>query len=144
MNTEDQIDVIITSLKVISLVQKNGRLCIRKGALTIEPDDHLQRVRRWMYNDSRDLTLIHIRNTIMNATKIMKGIIKKQIEIELKDWTLHTLFNEMTNYQSGLINLKTTYNHDAIMVSSIEVLLERLKANCDELHVYLASVNQEV
>ena len=139
MNTEDQIDVIITSLKVLSLVQKNGRLCIRKGSLTIEPDDHLQRVRRWVYNDSRELTLMHIRNTILNATKITKGIINKQIDIELKNWTLQCLFTEMTNCQAGLINLKTTYNHDAIMVSSIDVLLERLKATCNELHVHLSS-----
>ncbi len=138
MNTEDLIDSTITNLKIIGGVPKNGRLCIRKGQLTIESEDHFQLLRRWIHRDSRDISLIHIRNTINNALKVSKGIMTNQIEIELKSWTLQKLIEEMTNCQSGLINLKTTYNNDFSYKASLDVLCERLQANVEELHDYIS------
>jgi len=137
MNSDDQVDNIIMNLKIIGMVQKNGRLCIRKGSLTIEHDDNLQKFRRWFNKDTREVTMLHIRSTIINATKLTKGIISKQLDIELKEWAILRIFTEMTNCQSGLANLKTTYNDDSIMIANIDVLLERLQANCEELHNYL-------
>lgn len=137
MNCEEQIDNIIMNLKVIGMVKKNGRLCIRKGSLTIEDDDHFQTFRRWYNKDTRELTMMHIRNTIMNAIKLSKGIMTKQVEIELKEWSLARIFAELTSCQTGLSNLKTTYINDSIMQANIDVLLERLQANCTELYNYL-------
>lgn len=144
MNSDDHVDNIIMNLKIIGMVQKNGRLCIKKGSLTLEDDDQLQKIRRWFNKDSRESTMLHIRNTIMNATKLTKGIVSKQIDIELKDWVLLRIFTEMTNCQSGLTNLKTTYNNDSIMIANIDVLLERLQANCEELHIYLDGIKKNI
>lgn len=138
MNTEDLIDTTITNLKIIGMVPKNGRLCIRKGQLTLEQEDHFQLIRRWINKDSREITLLHIRNTINNAMKLSKGLMTNQIDVELKQWTLQKLIQEMTNCQSGLVNLKTTYNDDYSFKASLDVLCERLQANCDELHDYVA------
>jgi hypothetical protein len=138
MNTEDQIDNALTNLKIIALIQKNGRLCIRKGCLTLEPDDHFQIIRRWINKDNRDLCMMHIRNTISNSIKITKSIINNQIDVELKDWTLNRFSIEMTNCQNGLTNLKTTYNDDAVTKSQLDILLERLEVHCLELRDYTA------
>ena len=81
--------------------------------------------------------MLHIRNTIMSATKLTKDIMKRQQEIESRDWVLYRIFTEMTNCQTGFTNLKTTYNEDSIMIANIDVLLERLQANCEELHLYI-------
>lgn len=132
MNTEDQIDNTLTNLKIIGLVQKNGRLCIRKGSLTLETDDHLQILRRWLNKDTRELCLIHIRNTITNAFKLYKTLQAGHLDIELKDWTMQRLLIEMRNCQTGLQNLKTTYNDDAVIKSQLDVLLERLEEHCKE------------
>jgi hypothetical protein len=133
MNTEDQIDSTITALKVISMVQKNGRLSIRKGQLTLEPDDHLTTFRRWFFKDSRDHALMHIKNTINNAINLSRGIIEKKIDTELKSWSVNRLATEMQNCQSGLTNLKTTYNEDPLFKASIDVLNDRLQEHCKEL-----------
>lgn len=127
------IDNTIANLKVIGMVQKNGRLSVRKGQLTLEPDDHLMKLRRWFNKDSRDLTLMHIRNTINNAIKLSKGIFTNMIETELKGWSIQRLANEMQNCQLGLVNLKTTYNDDSMMVANLDVILDRLIAHCSEL-----------
>ena len=136
MNTEELIDTTLTTLKVIGMLPKNGRLCVRRGNLTLENDDPMQRVKRWIYRDSREVTLMHIKNTINNATKIIKGIMSNQIEIELKTWTLQRFLSEMTSCQSGLVNLKTTYLGDTSMVASLDVICERLQANCAELSAH--------
>ena len=137
MNTEDMIDSTITSLKVISMVPKNGRLSVRKGQLTLEPDDAMQKFRRWFNKDSRDHALMHIKNTVQNAISLSKGIIDQKLETELKEWTINRLSTEMQNCQSGLINLKTTYNEDSLFKASIDVIIERLQAYCEELITHL-------
>lgn len=139
MNTEDQVDSTITALKVISMVQKNGRLSVRKGQLTLDPDDHLKTFRRWFFKDSRDHALMHIKNTINNAIKLSKGIIENKLETELKGWSVHRLATEMQNCQVGLMNLKTTYNEDPLFKASIDVLNDRLQQHCRELLSYCES-----
>ena len=62
MNTDELIDNTLTTLKVLGMLPKNGRLCIRRGQLTLEVDSNLQRIKRWIYRDSRDVTLMHIKN----------------------------------------------------------------------------------
>lgn len=133
MNLEDQVDNIISNLKVIGMIHKNGRLCVRKGSLTIEQDDSFQKIRRWLYNDSRDVILMHIRNTINNAIKLVNGIENNLIDINLKDWVIDQIYKEMRHCQDGLTNLKTTYRGDSMMIANIDVLLERLCANCEKI-----------
>lgn len=130
MNTEEHIDNIITNLKIIGMVKNNGRLCVRKGGLALEPDDYFQTVRRWVNKDSREITLMHVRNTISNAIKLLKSVKNGQVEVQMRDWTISRIVEEMINCQDGLNNLKTTYATDAALVASIDVLLERLEANC--------------
>jgi hypothetical protein len=141
MNTDEQIDNTITTMKVIGMLPKNGRLCVRKGQLTLEADNQFQKIKRWIYRDSRDVTLIHIKNTMNNANKLIKGIMNDQIDIELKLWSLQRFLAEMINCQSGLVNLKTTYIEDTNMVATLDVICDRLQANCQELKDYIQKQN---
>lgn len=136
MNSDDLIDQVITSLKIVGMVQKNGRLCVRRGQLDIDVDDRWQPIRRWFNRDSRDQIVLHMRNCIASAVKLSKGIISGQIETDMKNWTVSRLITEMTNCQNGLLNLKTTYCDDPAMVATIDVLMERLGANCAELSAF--------
>ena len=143
MNIDEQIDNTITTLKVLGMLPKNGRLCVRKGQLTLEADNQMQKIKRWIYRDSRDVTLIHIKNTMSNTNKLIKGIMTNQIDIELKTWSLHRFLAEMINCQAGLVNLKTTYLDDTSMVATLDVICDRLQANCLELKTYLNNSEAE-
>jgi len=143
MNIDEQIDNTITTLKVLGMLPKNGRLCVRKGQLTLEADNQMQKIKRWIYRDSRDVTLIHIKNTMSNTNKLIKGIMNNQIELELKTWSLHRFLAEMINCQAGLVNLKTTYLDDTSMVATLDVICDRLQANCLELKTYLNNTEAE-
>lgn len=121
---EDFIDSTLANLKIIGMVAKNGKVCVRKGQLTIESDDHLQPLRRWYNRDSRDVTLIHIRNTVGNAIKVCKAA---DAHAELQ-WAKKRLVDELHAALEGIENLKTTYRSDAMMVAHLEVMADRLRS----------------
>lgn len=131
---EDLIDNTITNLKIIASCPKNSRLCVRKNQLIIDTDDYLQSTRRWFYRDSRDLTLIHIKNIISNAITLIKSLNNKEIVIDLKEWTLSTLLQELANAKEGLSNLKSTYNDDSVFKANIDIIIQRLTAYYETLN----------
>ncbi len=136
MNSDEYIDNVMANMKVIGMLQKNSKLCVRKGQLAIDSNNHFQFIRRWFNKDSRDSVMMHARNTINNAIKISKSIMCESIQMDLKDWTLTRINQEMEACELGLVNLKATYMDDAMMVASIDVMVDRLKANREEIMKY--------
>jgi hypothetical protein len=134
---EEFIDSTIASLKILGMVPRSGKLCVRKGQLSLDDPDNAQGVRRWLRGDSRDITLMHARNTINSAVKISKALIGSYHTTELAAWTLERLVNEMEQCEAGLQNLKTTYACDSMMVANLDVLADRLRAHKSEVHKFL-------
>ncbi len=138
MQGDDFVDATMANLKIISMLQKNDKIRVHKGNISIDRGDGaVQAVRRWLNRDSRDVTLIHVRNTISNAIRIActlsSSIITTTRGSGLKDWTLQRFVGEMAAAELGLQNLRATYMMDSGVVASIDVMTERLRANCDEL-----------
>ncbi len=157
------VDQTTANLKIIGMLPKNSKLCVRHGQLSIDRDDHLQPLRRWMSRDSRDVTLMHIRNTLTNALRILNSLIARvsadggaanacvtvlppptscyssdaagdgSVDLAQRHlclWSLHQVLTEMRGCESGLQNLRTTYVDDSMTVAAIDVLVDRLRANC--------------
>lgn len=140
MATEEFVDTTIATMKIIGMVPKNGKLCIRKGHLCLDTPDQVQFVRRWVQGDSRDCTLMHVKNTINSAFKISRFLINMPVPTSsyMTYWTLDRLLTEMGQCEIGLQNLKTTYSIDSMMVANLEVLLDRLTAHEQEMSKFLA------
>lgn len=130
---DELVDKTMANLKLIGMIKKGEKVCLRKGQLNIEYVDRLQSLRRWYNKDSRDVSLIHIRNTINDAIKIAKGLITNNIQSDLKVWTVSALNQELRNCENGMQNLKTTYIDDPSFLANIEVLLDKCKAQADEI-----------
>jgi hypothetical protein len=130
---DELVDKTMANLKLIGMIKKGEKVCLRKGQLNIEYIDRLQSLRRWYNKDSRDVSLIHIRNTINDAIKIAKGLIANNIQSDLKVWTVSALNQELRNCENGMQNLKTTYIDDPSFLANIEVLLDKCKAQSDEI-----------
>ena len=145
MSSEEFIDIIISNLKVIGMVPKGGKLCIRKGHLCLDARKAtrlhpvLQPITRWFNGDSRDLTLLHTKNTINGALKISKSMMRDNTS-DL--WTLQRLMEELIACETGLQNLKATYSYDSMMLANLDVVLERQKANCVDIQSYLTNYNK--
>lgn len=130
---DELVDKTMANLKLIGMIKKGEKVCLRKGQLNIEYVDRLQSLRRWYNKDSRDVSLIHIRNTINDAIKIAKGLMTNNIQSDLKIWTVSALNAELRNCETGMQNLKTTYIDDPSFLANIEVLLDKCKAQADEI-----------
>lgn len=133
MNNDEFIDDIMANLKVIGMLQKNSKLCVRKGKLAIDDESHFQFLRRWLKRDSRDSVLMHMKNTIVNAINTSKVLLNESKYNEHDKWVLLRLNEEMRGCEMGIVNLKTTYAGDAMMVASLDVLIERLRASYDDI-----------
>lgn len=140
MAAEEFVDSTIAALKIIGMVPKSGKLCVRKGQLSLDDADNAQPVRRWFRGDSRDVTIMHARNVINSAVKISRAMMQavEQVGVgsagsTLAAWTLERLSVEMAQCEAGLQNLKTTYACDSAMVANLEVLSDRLRAHRAEL-----------
>jgi len=139
MAAEEHIDRTIAALKIIGMVPRNGKLCVRKGQLAIDDPENSQGLRRWLRGDSRDLTLMHARNAISSAVKISKALVDAYATVELAAWTLERFVREMEQCEVGLQNLKTTYSADSMMVANLDVLGDRLHAHKSELARFLTT-----
>lgn len=142
---EEFIDTTIAALKIIGMVPKSGKLCVRKGQLSLDVADNAQGLRRWIQGDSRDVTLMHARNTINSAVKISKALSQEGSPSSTSDlcrWTLGRLVAEMEQCDVGLQNLKTTYANDSAMVANLDVLSDRLRAHKIELTKHQANSDQ--
>ena len=119
---EETVDLIITNIKVISQLNPNDKLCIRKGHLYIDTSSNFQFLKRWFNCDSRENVLIYIHKLIKN------------IKIVLEDrnsndrlWILTRILTELENAENGLINLKRTYSLDPYMIANIENISYKFK-----------------
>jgi hypothetical protein len=118
---EEFIDSIITNLKIISILQINEKLGIRKGHLVIDRDSNIQSIKRWFNRDSRDIILNYIKDLVKNISTAFNKI--KTLPHEDYTWNLSRILIEMDSIETGLNNLKTTYSDDPVTIAQIDNII---------------------
>lgn len=130
MESED----LTTDLKVISMLKENGRLCIRNGHLSIEPQLYNKEnvlltfgsyaslsVRRWWNQDNRHSALLKVQSILLKCQELSSKI----NENEKND-----LRELCKNAALGLQNLKSTYDRDAAVNARLSVYIKALNDIC--------------
>lgn len=74
---DDFVDRMLANLKVIAMIPRGGKLCVRQGQLCLEPVDPMQRVRRWLLGDSRNVALAHVRSTVNGAIDLSNTLLQQ-------------------------------------------------------------------
>ena len=138
--TDEFIDSTISNLKILGMIPKNGRLCVRKGNLALDNIVHGQFIMRWMFGDSRDATLQHVRNVITSAIKIAQHLMESPEQTWSSKWTLERILHEMGSCNIGLQNLKLTYSADSMIVAQLDTLCERFDAHQKELRKFMGTL----
>ena len=111
---EELTDNIITNLKIISMVQKNEKLCIRKGFLQIDKVSKFQFIKRFIFNDSRDNTLHYLKQLVMDI----------KIIIEINGGIIVHDFDKI---EIGINNLKVSYAQDPMIIASLDHIIKKIK-----------------
>ena len=135
---EDFIDHTITNLKIIGMIQINDKLSIRKGHLQLDKESNIQFLKRWINRDSRDYSIIYIKDVVRNLNILVNKI--KLTNYFTKDeitWILNRILNEMEKVNIGLNNLKTTYIDDP----AITVTIDNINTKLIEINNSIREIN---
>ena len=113
---QDFIDSIITNIKIISMIQINEKLSIRKGHLQIDRSSNIQFLKRWFNRDSREVVFKFMKDLVKNLILVMEKIKNKNLIID-----------EIIKMDNGFENMKITYSDDIVTIVTIEMLSIKIK-----------------
>jgi len=119
---EQFVDQLLTSLKIIAMIKEGQKVCVRNGLLTLEPKSTgvLVAIKRWIHNDSRQVTIHYVKNIITTGL----DVIRIHDDLVILDKLKASLYSATV----GLKCLGVTYSDDAVVTATVEVLTERIES----------------
>jgi hypothetical protein len=148
----------LTNLKIISKLQVGDKLLYHDNQFNIDKWFYLQPLIRWYYSESRSSTLKHLNEFIENVFHLIEIIYssemgtlennyyipvsKQPVFNEENSSLLINIVNELQNAVNGINNLKQTYNNDITIVSSLDILIEKIQVRIKKVHNSL-SINKK-
>lgn len=129
-------DKLLINLKILSRIEKNGRISRSySGVISIDSDVFYQSLKRYISHDSRHQSVLEIKSIIDEANikitsllenrNLRTGVNAEYIRIcEI----LNLLYNELPGVITGLDNLKFTYKSDVYTESQIEIILINVRS----------------
>ena len=129
-------DKLLINLKIISKIQKNGRIARSyDGIISLETDQVYQSLKRFLTNDSRKQAIFEINSIISECIDTINYIINsKYTNIQYSQTqeyfknceNLNLLITELGSSKSGIENLKFTYQNDPNIVTQLDILILKI------------------
>jgi len=129
-------DKLLINLKILSKIQKNGRICRSfDGVISLESATIIQPLRRFLTSDSRKQTVFEINSIVSECSELLHNLTNsKQLNTALsytEDYRkycdgIFLLLSEMELARTGIDNLKFTYGGDHNTVSQLDIISIRL------------------
>lgn len=150
-------DKLLINLKIISKIQKNGRIARSyEGIISLENDGMYQFIKRFLSNDSRKQAIFEINSIITESLDTFKYILNSKIMTESCSDTeeyrrncqdLELLCRELKSARDGVENLKFTYKADHNIISRIDIILLKIDSGLIDIEnklEYYKSFNIEL
>jgi hypothetical protein len=141
-------DKLLINLKIISKIQKNGRIARSyDGIISLENDVFYQSIKRFMTSDSRRQAIFEINSVISESIDILHHILNSkymnknffQSDEYIKNCeNTNLILNELENARHGIDNLKFTYQNDPNTVSQIDILILKINTTIKDVSHKLA------
>ena len=143
-------DKLLINLKIISKIQKNGRITRSyDGIISLENETFYQSIKRFFSNDSRKQATFEINSVINEAINMLQHILNSkymnknfcQSDEYIKNCeNTDLILKELELARSGIENLKFTYQNDQNTSSQIDILILKintaLKDFTNKLHYF--------
>ena len=122
-DSEEIVDHLLTSLKVISMIKEGQKVCVRNGHLSLEVQSTgvLTSLRRWIHKDNRQTTLSYIKSVVQNAISITKS--------HNDETSVQKILKGLEESIVGINSLTVTYSDDATVAATLQVLRDRIQLN---------------
>ena len=126
----NNLDFILSELEVISMIQENGKVCMKNGKLSLEPLNNngglhgftswaILSIKRRFTQDSREYAILSIQNLILRLELVLRSPL-------LGDGEKDFIIEQCQKAKCGLSNLQKTYKHDAQCVANIQIIIQHL------------------
>lgn len=136
-------DKLLINLKIISKIQKNGRISRSyDGIISLESDVFYQSIKRFMLNDSRKQAIFEINSVITESIEMLNHIINSkhmnknfsQTSEYIKNCeNVNLILTEMERAKLGIENLKFTYQTDHNIASQIDILILKINTTIKDI-----------
>jgi hypothetical protein len=136
-------DKLLINLKIISKIQKNGRIARSYDCIiSLENDVFYQSIKRFMTSDSRRQAIFEINSVITESVDILHHILNSkymnknffQSDEYIKNCeNVNLILNELENARHGIDNLKFTYKNDPNTASQIDILILKINTTIKDV-----------
>lgn len=118
---EESIQELLVDLKIVSMVEPEGKLYMNDGMLALEPVSVWQPVRRYLSNSNRGVISKKIKQRIVELEILLS---KDQIK---QQWVKTEITHLINPVVKGITNLQKTYEHDSQIQATFSLLIARLE-----------------
>ena len=120
-DSEEIIDHLLTSLKVISMIKEGQKVCVRNGHLSLEVQSTgvITSFRRWINRDNRQTTICYIKSVVHNALSVTKT--------HNNEMSVYKVVKGLEESVTGINSLTVTYTDDATVSATLQVLRDRIQ-----------------
>jgi len=153
---QSELDKLIIDLKVLKQIPEYGKLSTQNDALTLDKGYMFQWLSRWWSNESRELTIKYIMNTVAISSKFTTKFLQdsqvnykgtrltdyEKLMLKRKTNTMKELKDSFVGGKSGLENLIKTYETDETTVSHLELYIQKLNELINELNLKLNTIKE--
>ena len=136
-------DKLFINLKILSKIQKNGRICrSSNGIIALENETFYQSIKRFMTSDSRQQSVFEINSIINETIECMSNLVNSKYMNKQYNTTdeyykncevLHLLLTELSNAKCGIENLKFTYSSDPNITSQLDILIVKINSSLKDM-----------
>lgn len=136
-------DKLLINLKIISKIQKNGRISRSyDGIISLESDVFYQSIKRFMLSDSRKQAIFEINSVITESIDMLNHIINSkhmnknysQTSEYVKNCeNINLIITEMESAKLGIENLKFTYQNDPNTASQLDILILKINTTLRDI-----------
>lgn len=136
-------DKLLINLKIISKIQKNGRISRSyDGIISLESDVIYQSIKRFVLNDSRKQAIFEINSVITESIDMLNHIINSkhmnknysQTSEYIKNCeNINLIITEMELAKLGIENLKFTYQNDHNIASQLDILILKINTTLKDI-----------
>lgn len=136
-------DKLFINLKILSKLQKNGRLSRSSdGIIALENGTFYEPIKRFVTSDSRKQTVFEVNSIINETIKAMEHIVNskysnkmycKSNEYYKNCVNLSLILNELKLAKNGIDNLKFTYKSDINIGSQLDILIVKIDTTIKDM-----------
>lgn len=124
---DESIQELLVDLKIISMVQPEGKMYLHGGMLALEPISMWQPIRRFLCNSNRTILSQKIKQRISELEVLLRD---KHIKHQWMMDELHKLIEPVKN---GICSLQQTYASDSQIQATFSLFLARIE-NIEQIY----------